>query len=276
MADAKGDLRTAEAADGTAIEYEVVGDGPPVALLHGGLAGRFAYSRQRDELSADRRLILPSFRGHDGTPWIVPQDYGVSTSDVQDVVVVLDAEGAERVDMVGHSSGGATAFAFACRFPDRVNRLVLIEPSLFALLPPQNFDRVSTAIKKVIEIGGSGDDLAALRGTVDLVGGEDWRRLDEDTKKRRLDRLAPMAPFVTPHWRGLLDFPVTAVDLKALKPPTLLIYGGASLEFEALIAACWRTHRPDVSQILVEGAGHNVQLEQSDIVTPAITAFLNG
>ena len=46
-----GDVCAIKAADGVALHYEVLGEGPPVALLHGGLVGRSAFTRQRQALA---------------------------------------------------------------------------------------------------------------------------------------------------------------------------------------------------------------------------------
>ena len=62
-----GDIRSVRAADGAKLEYEIVGDGPPLVMLHGFLANRFAFSRQRAELAAQYRLILIGFRGSAGS-----------------------------------------------------------------------------------------------------------------------------------------------------------------------------------------------------------------
>src|SRR5947207_3414 len=123
-----GEMRSVAAPAGVKIEYEVVGAGKPVVLLHGGFAGRSTFSRQRS-LAEHYRLILPSSRGHDRTDGTLPPAYGFDTSEVDDVCAVLKAEGVDRTHLIGHSSGGATAFAFARRFPQQVDHLVLICPT---------------------------------------------------------------------------------------------------------------------------------------------------
>ena len=102
--------RSVAASDGVEIEYEVLGTGPPMLLVHGGFAGRFTFSRQRS--FAERyRLIIPIPRGHDGTDGTLPASFGFDTSEVDDLLAVLQAEGVSRTHVIGHSTGGATAFA---------------------------------------------------------------------------------------------------------------------------------------------------------------------
>src|SRR6185436_3127657 len=93
--------RSVAASDGVEIEYEVLGKGPPMLLVHGGFAGRFTFSRQRS--FAERyRLIIPSSRGHDGTDGTLPSSFGFATSEVDDLQAVLQAEGVNRAHFMGH------------------------------------------------------------------------------------------------------------------------------------------------------------------------------
>ena len=97
--------RSVAAADGVKIEFEVLGAGPPMLLVHGGFAGRFTFSRQRP-LAERYRLIITSSRGHDGTDGTLPASFGFGTSEVDDLHAVLQAEGVTRTHVMGHSTGG--------------------------------------------------------------------------------------------------------------------------------------------------------------------------
>ena len=44
---------------------------------------------------------------------------------VEDLRAVMDAAGSARATLFGHSEGGSTAIAFAVRYPERVERLIL-------------------------------------------------------------------------------------------------------------------------------------------------------
>jgi 2-succinyl-6-hydroxy-2,4-cyclohexadiene-1-carboxylate synthase len=269
-----GEVRTARASDGARLEYEVVGSGPPLVMLHGILASRFAFSRQRAEFAQKFRLILLSARGHDGSEGRLPQNYGVGSSDVDDLCTVLAAEGLERISLLGHSSGGATGFVFACRHPQRVARAVLIEPTLLALLPPADRAEIATNFEAVVAAAKNAGPEAAVRAFIAFAGGEAWRRLDAEQQATRVHAMAACAPLVGPHVRGLLDLAVTETDVSALRPPALFMYGADSFPFEGSIANRFRALRPDLRVMTVEKAGHNVHRDRPDIVNTAALAFL--
>lgn len=267
------ECRSVSAPDGVRLEYEVLGEGPPLLLLHGGFAGRSTFSRQRS-LAARYRLVMPSSRGHDGTDNTLSPAFGFDTTEVDDVLAVMRAEGIDRTHILGHSSGGATAFAFACRFPDRVHRLVLIEPTLLPLLNDHDRERIVRLFQSMIARGEQEGPAAALRAVIDWSGGEAWRKLDEFAKAGRIGALAPLAPLVVPHGRALMNFKPSLDDARGLTTPTLLIYGTASFDPHPAICRRWRELRPDLQIIIADGAGHNVHRDRPDLVNTASEEFL--
>ena len=194
-----GETRAVAAGDGIELHYEVLGDGPPVVMLHGGLAGRRAFSHQREALSARHRLILPSARGNDGSDPTLPADYGFASSELRDVVRVMDAEGVERAHVVGHSSGGALAFELARRHPGRLDRLVLIEPTLIGLLPDEPRRTTVDTLTGFIEAGEREGPMACVRASLAGVGGAAWAAFEPEVREARLAGYQPMATTMGPH-----------------------------------------------------------------------------
>lgn len=105
-------------------------DGHPMVALHGlkGYGGRWREVAGR--LPACR-VYGPDLRGVGQSP---PEPPWTLEQHATDVLGVLDAVGLDRADIVGHSFGGAVAVALARFAPDRVRRMVLLDPSL--AVPP--------------------------------------------------------------------------------------------------------------------------------------------
>jgi pimeloyl-ACP methyl ester carboxylesterase len=267
------ELRSIQSFDNARLEYEVAGSGPPLVMLHGVLAGRRTFSRQLVSLSERFRLVIPSARGHDGSDMKLPPTYGAGSSDVDDLVAVLKAEHANRVSLLGHSSGGATAFVFACRHPDRVERMILIEPSLFGILLPAEREYYLPPFETILAAATSKGPIAALCETLALAG-ESWAKLDSDEKASRIRALSPMAPLLGPHLRSLLQLPATEADVRRVSPPTMLFYGTNSLPIHDAIAHRFRHLRPDLPLNTIEGAGHNVHRDRPDVFNSISLSFL--
>ena len=129
--DAAGEavLETADVG-GRKISYAGAGqDGDVILLVHGYGGDRNSWLFLQEPLAARYRVYALDLPGH-GTS---TKDVGEgSVSVLADAVTgVLDALGAERAHLVGHSMGGAVALAVAARHPERIASLTLIAPSGF-------------------------------------------------------------------------------------------------------------------------------------------------
>src|SRR4051794_5399862 len=108
---------------GATLRYLVGGDGPPLVLVHGFGGAAWNFAALAPLLAPSHRLLIPHLPGH-GASSALPA--AVSLAAYADAVAaVCDAEDARRVDVVGHSLGGAASLRLAVRRPELVRRLVL-------------------------------------------------------------------------------------------------------------------------------------------------------
>jgi 3-oxoadipate enol-lactonase len=115
---------------GITLRGEELGEGPPVALLHGLTATRrYVVHGSKALPRAGFRTLSYDARGH-GESDPAPPEAGYSYPELtQDAGVVLDAVvGEGRIVIAGHSMGAHTATAYALQHPDRVAALVAIGP----------------------------------------------------------------------------------------------------------------------------------------------------
>jgi pimeloyl-ACP methyl ester carboxylesterase len=98
------------------------GNGPPLLLLHGWPQHWWSFRKLIPRLAERYRVIAPDLRGW-GWSDAPPGDYAKATF-AADVRALLDAEGLDRVRIVGHDWGGYAAFLLALEHPERVERMV--------------------------------------------------------------------------------------------------------------------------------------------------------
>ncbi|MCH0543049.1 alpha/beta fold hydrolase [Streptomyces sp. MUM 203J] len=148
------------AVGGVRLAYQVSGppDAPPLVLLHalGEEAGDWA--PVTPALALDRRVYALDLRGHGRSDW--PGDYSLELMR-DDVLGFLDALGLDRVDLIGHSLGGAVAYLLAQERPGRVRRLVLEDP------PAPRPRRPSTPERPAGEPGFDWDMVLAVKSQLD-------------------------------------------------------------------------------------------------------------
>ncbi len=115
------------ARDGTRLHWSAGGTGSPAVLLTDGIGcAGYIWRFLRPELARRHRVIHWNYRGHGQSE--APADPArVSLADcVDDLLVVLDAAGEQRVVVVGHSMGVQVALETHRLQPERVAGLVLV------------------------------------------------------------------------------------------------------------------------------------------------------
>jgi pimeloyl-ACP methyl ester carboxylesterase len=110
---------------GHRVTYRRLGEGPAVVLIHGITSSSRAWRSVMDGLAEKHTVIAPDLLGH-GQSGKPRGDYslGAYASGVRDLLAVLDIKTAT---VVGHSLGGGIAMQFAYQFPERLERLVLVD-----------------------------------------------------------------------------------------------------------------------------------------------------
>jgi pimeloyl-ACP methyl ester carboxylesterase len=110
---------------GHRVAYRSGGSGPVIVLVHGITSTSETWDRVMPALAKRFTIVAPDLLGHGGSA--KPRgDYslGAYASGVRDLVIAL---GHERATFVGHSLGGGVAMQLAYQFPERCERLVLID-----------------------------------------------------------------------------------------------------------------------------------------------------
>ena len=105
------------------LAFRVVGEGEPLLLLHGLMAGGTMFAPLEPLLSDRYRLIIPDLRGH-GKSGALPGPYDVAGL-AADLPALITEAGCERVAVLGYSHGGAVAQQLAHTHPALVSRLLL-------------------------------------------------------------------------------------------------------------------------------------------------------
>jgi len=109
------------AINGVSIWYATFGSGPPVILLHGGLANSNYWGHQVPVLARSHRVIVMDSRGH-GRSTRDNRPYGYSLM-ASDVIGLMDFLGVPQAAVVGWSDGAIIGLSLAMSHPARVSRL---------------------------------------------------------------------------------------------------------------------------------------------------------
>jgi pimeloyl-ACP methyl ester carboxylesterase len=242
------------AAGGLVIHYATEGVGAPLVLLHGATStGTRDWGAQRPLLRQHFQLFMPDARGHGGTRWDVRSGWGPERL-VDDLLAFVDALGLAHFRLMGLSMGGSTALAFASRYPERVEALVVVSA------PAENEPARSVARRRLDADAIERDDpawaaeLAALHDPAQGSGA--WRRLVAALRES-LHLEAPLGP----------------ESLSRIRLPVLLAYGDRDpwVPLEQVVRL--RRQLPDARLLVVPG-GHVVPAERPAIFNAALLPYL--
>jgi pimeloyl-ACP methyl ester carboxylesterase len=109
------------------------GKGPALLLLHGAWAGaKLHWSPVWDRLAGRFLVIAPDLPGFGGSE---PLKNETADEMVEFLHYLLDELGIRRAAVVGNSFGGGVGQVFACRRPEMVEHLILVDAGLINMVP---------------------------------------------------------------------------------------------------------------------------------------------
>jgi pimeloyl-ACP methyl ester carboxylesterase len=121
--------------NGVHLNCAVSGDGPPLLLLHGFPEFWGGWYRQIPELARHFTVVAPDLRGYGDSD--KPQSGYDAATMVEDIKGLIDTFGEGRpVRIVGHDWGGFIAWALSYKYPERIDRLSILNsphPYLYRL-----------------------------------------------------------------------------------------------------------------------------------------------
>jgi esterase len=100
------------------------GQGPPLVILHGLFGSLDNWQTVAGRLAAHFRVLSLDQRNHGRSFHSAEMDYRLMALDL---ARFLDGQGLGRASVLGHSMGGKTAMEFALSYPERVDRLIVVD-----------------------------------------------------------------------------------------------------------------------------------------------------
>ena len=114
------------AGDAARLFYVRAGEGPLMLFLHGHPDSALLYLSQLSEFGRDHLAVAPNLRGYPPSDAHEAVEAYAMPRLLSDVHALLDHFGRERCTLVGNDWGGYVAWVFASAYPDRVERLIVL------------------------------------------------------------------------------------------------------------------------------------------------------
>ena len=231
------------------------GAGDPVVYLHSA-TGEGDGLQLLDELATTYALVAPMFPGYGESEGIEQID------DMEDAVFHLldlfDQLGLDAPVVVGLSLGGWMAAELATRYPDRVSRLVLVNPAGLYIQGAEIKDIFGRKPNEMAEdlFADQGQPMAQMMHAMSDVNLED---LSFDMVKPYYQTMAATARLA---WDPYLHDPKLRKRLHRVTAPTLVVRGDQDTLVPAAHAEAYRDEIPGARLVVVEGAAHLLAIEK--------------
>lgn len=249
------------------LSYTVAGEGPPVVLVHAGVADHRMWDAVVPALAERHTVIRYDLRGFgESAP---PAG---SFSETEDLRRLLDHLGHERVRLIGASWGGRVAVNFALTHPGRVRSLTLLAPPW----PGYDWSAEMIAYDEAETAALTAGDLdTAVRVNLDMWLRGPARSWEEVTPELA-DRLRTSVrtslvnqEIVGEHSQGGAEG-----DIATIAVPTLVGIGHLDVADFQDIARRYATEIPGATLVEFPTAAHLIALDAPTELTAALHPFL--
>jgi pimeloyl-ACP methyl ester carboxylesterase len=270
--------RTVASPAGAEIFVRFGGAGPVVVLLHGYAETSDSWGPLASDLVRKYTVVVPDLRGI-GSSSRPPGGYDKKTQ-AGDIRAVVTALGYDRASVVSHDIGIMVAYAYASCYPDKVERLVVMDAPLPGIAPWDDIVR-NPALWHFSFRGPDAERLVEGRERIyldriwnDFTG--DPSKPDESTRSFYAAQYAQPGAMRA----GFAQFAAFDQDAKdnaifqltKLTMPVLAVGGEKS--FGETEAAVMRNVATNVRGVVVPGAGHWLMEESPAFTIAVIRDFL--
>jgi len=258
--------RSAQALAPIALACHTEGQGSPLVLLHGGMGSWTHWVRNIPVLRTHHTVHALDAPGCGDSP-TVPEDLDPYAYIELVRAAVRKIAGEDRIGLVGFSFGGVVAAMLAASMPDTVERLALLAPGGFGVVPGRRLD-----LRKVPEGAGDAEQRSVLRHNLMVMMLARPQSADDAT----IDIQQANVARTRYDSRRFSLSGYTREALPRIAVPTLLIYGErdnlAWPSIEGRIEIC-RSLKPDLRVARIPDAGHWVQYEAAEDVNRLLLEF---
>jgi len=254
---------------GTPLCYTVEGDGPALVLIHGGLGDLHMWDDQMQRFAQEFRVVRFDLPGMGYSP-LPTGPY----SEPQHILFLLQALGLDHAHVLGLSYGGRVALDFALTYPSHVDSLILSDAALEGWPYSEDLQGRIAEIDRAAEDRGVDDAvelelqlwLHGTRPSGERVAGDVWERLRAMNKHNWDVQSEDGEP-------ASLE-PPAIERLSEISVPTLVMVGEYDTSDNLQIADLLHQRIGGARRVTIPQAAHHPNLEQADLFSDTVLAFL--
>ena len=263
--------------DGARVRFQRAGSGAALLLVHGLLGYSFSWRYTIPALAHHATVYAPDLPGtgfSDAPPGL---DCSMRTC-AERLLRFMDAVGVSDCDLLGTSHGGGISMLAASIAPERIRRLILVDPV-------NPWSEHGTVLSVFLSNPGIAPIFLKLVPQLRILEQFYFRRMWGDPRRIRPGTLEGyMKPLYRP---GAFKYGISVLrswnrdlgEVKSALPlishiPTLLIWGSRDAAVDPKSAAKLQSHFRDCRLLMMEGIGHLPYEEAPEEFNRTVIEFL--
>ncbi|MCU0644886.1 MAG: alpha/beta hydrolase [bacterium] len=250
----------------TSLYYEMMGEGQPLVLIHGGLLDSRMWDGQFKAFSPGYNVIRYDIRGY-GKSALPKGKY----SHVKDLQGLLKFLGIEQAHIIGLSLGGTIAIDFALDYPGKVSSLILVSAVPVGLRTLD--DELTRETLAIYELARNNNSKEAIARWLDHPV---FKTIPLKSRKKIQKMISDNLPsWMLPQDSMIWSSPPAAERLSKIKASTLIIVGEKDVP-DILSAADLLENKIGVAiKMSIADAGHHINIEKPRQFNSIVLDFLS-
>ncbi len=250
---------------GVSLEYDDIGNGVPLLLIHGFPLDRTLWRTQIAGLSQLYRVIAPDLRGFGQSS---ETDGEAVTMDqyATDLKSLLDSVNVKQAVVGGISMGGYIALAFYAQYADRVKGLILANTRAV----PDSEEGRQSRLANAQKVGKAGPGFLVENMAPQMLGPTAKPEI-EFTVRRIMAR--QRAPGIMSALRGMAVRPDRTALLRFATVPVLIVSGSQDSLISPSDSEAMHALIPDGRLVIIPDAGHLSNLDKADAFNHVVREF---
>lgn len=248
--------------------YQLYGSGKPLIVLHGLLGTLDNWHTVSTRLGTTRAVYAIDARNHGRSPHADAFNYDLMTEDLREFA---EEHNLGPTAVMGHSMGGKTAMFFALRYPERVEKLIIVD--IAPRQTPPGHDSILSALNRLdLSLYSKRSEVDAALApylpdpSVRLFLLKNLSRGDGGSFAWKMNLRA-----ITEHYD---EVNVGVMYKGKFEGPALFVRGGQSDYIRASDEPMIRQLFPNARIETIERAGHWVHADAPDEFTALVESFL--
>jgi pimeloyl-ACP methyl ester carboxylesterase len=263
--------------DGKKVHYVEAGNGKPIILIHGFLYHTVMWKKNIDALAEKFKVYAIDLWGWGYSERLKENEYSFERYGKQ-IVGFMDALNIKKAALAGQSMGGGISVWVVAHYPERVDRLILVDP---AVIPYP-----MTTIGKIYQFPFIGEFMNAIPGealmknNIKTIWFYDRNKVTEEYCKEVLQPLCIKGSYAGTMFilRNVLKEPYVEQEANLLAKmtiPTLIIHGredkAIPLDRSKRLNDLWKGSK----LVIFDKAGHSPHEEYPEKFNKVASEFLS-